>query len=135
GLRGQDAPLPPGTCAMPQPGQPPRVPPPSARTYPDQIVYLAFTSGTTGTPKGVMHSDNTLLANVRTMVADWGHNASTVLLTLSPMSHHIGTVALGQALVAGCELVMHDPFAGVGALEWIEATGATYVMGVPTHAI
>jgi acyl-CoA synthetase len=134
-LRASDASLPTGARAMPAPGQASKVPLPPASTHPDQIVYLAFTSGTTGTPKGVMHSDNTLLANGRAMVADWGHNESTVLLTLSPMSHHIGTVALEQALVAGCELVMHDPAAGVAALDWIEATEANYVMGVPTHAM
>ena len=107
--------------------------PPS--TNPDQIVYIAFTSGTTGTPKAVMHSDNTLLANGRAMVADWGQNDRTVLLTLSPLSHHIATVGLAQSLVSGCELVVHDSTAGVAPLDWIEATGATYVMGVPTHAI
>lgn len=30
---------------------------------------------------------------------------------------------------------MHDPSAGVTVVDWIETTGATYVMGVPTHAI
>jgi acyl-CoA synthetase len=104
-------------------------------THSDQVVYLAFTSGTTGLPKGVMHSDNTLLANGRAMVADWGQNARTVLLTLAPMSHHVGTVALGQTLIAGCELVMFDSAAGVSALDWILETKATYVMGVPTHAM
>lgn len=102
---------------------------------PDKIVYLAFTSGTTGAPKGVMHSDNTLLANARAMVADWGHDAHTILLSLSQMSHHIGTVALCQALVGGFELVLSDSAAGIAPIEWIEQTGATYVMGVPTHAI
>ncbi len=102
---------------------------------PDQVVYLAFTSGTSGSPKGVMHSDNSLLANARAMVADWGHGHDTVLLTLSQMSHHIGTVALTQSLVGGFELVLSDPAAGIDPIDWIEQTGATYVMGVPTHAM
>jgi acyl-CoA synthetase len=102
---------------------------------PDKVVYIAFTSGTTGKPKGVMHSDNTLLANGRAMVKDWRHNADTVILTLSPMSHHIGTVALEQSLVAGCELVVNDPPSGMSSLDWVLESGATYVLGVPTHAI
>jgi acyl-CoA synthetase len=102
---------------------------------PDQVVYLAFTSGTTGQPKGVMHSDNTLLANGRALVTDWAHDERSVILTLSPMSHHIGVVALEQSLVAGCELVLTDRRAGIAPIDWIEQTGATYVMGVPTHAI
>jgi acyl-CoA synthetase len=108
---------------------------PPVDTNPDKIVYLAFTSGTTGTPKGVMHSDNTLLANGRAMVEDWHHDARTVLLSLSPMSHHIGTVAVEQMMAAGLELVVNDPPAGLTPLDWIIETGATYVMGVPTHAM
>jgi len=102
---------------------------------PDKVTYLAFTSGTTGEPKGVMHSDNTLLANCRDLVRDWGHDHTTVLLTLSPLSHHIAWVAVGQALAAGMELVVDDPPAGMSRLDWLIETGATYVMGVPTHAM
>jgi acyl-CoA synthetase len=102
---------------------------------PDRIIYLAFTSGTTGAPKGVMHSHNTLLANGRAMVEDWFHDHRTILLSMSPMSHHIGTVAVEQMLAAGLELVVDDPPAGSKPLDWIVETGATYVMGVPTHAI
>ena len=134
-LKTPDAKVPSGADPMPSPGQSSRLPLPAPSAHPDQIVYLAFTSGTTGPPKGVMHSDNTLLANARAMVSDWGQNEKSVLLTLSPISHHIGTVALAQALVAGCELVTHDHTAGIAALDWIETTGATYVMGVPTHAM
>jgi acyl-CoA synthetase len=108
---------------------------PEAANNPDKIVYLAFTSGTTGQPKGVMHSDNTLLANGRAMVRDWHHDARTVLYSHSPLSHHIGTVAIEQSLVAGCELVLNDPGAGKKPLDWILESGATYVMGVPTQAI
>jgi acyl-CoA synthetase len=108
---------------------------PDADTNPDKIVYLAFTSGTTGLPKGVMHSDNTLLANGRAMVQDWHHDERTVLYSHSPLSHHIGTVAIEQTLVAGCELVLNDLPSGKKPLDWIIESRATYVMGVPTHAI
>jgi len=108
---------------------------PLVETDPDKIVYLAFTSGTTGMPKGVLHSDNTLLANGRAMVRDWHHDENTVLYTHSPLSHHIATVALAQGLAAGFEVVLHDLKPGVKPLDWLLETGATYVMGVPTHAI
>ena len=102
---------------------------------PDKIVYLAFTSGTTGMPKGVLHSDNTLLANGRAMVKDWHHDDKTILFSHSPLSHHIGTVAIEQSLVAGFEVVVNDIPVGKKPLDWIVETGATYVMGVPTHAM
>lgn len=102
---------------------------------PDKVVYLAFTSGTTGVPKCVMHSDNTLLANARDLVQDWQHGADTRLLSLSPLSHHIAWVAVAQWLVAGCTLITDNPPAGTSRLDWIIETGATYVMGVPTHAM
>lgn len=134
GCEGDDKPLPAGSHPMPDRSQLGGVT--SAHvTDPDKIVYLAFTSGTTGEPKGVLHSDNTLLANGRALVADWHHDAQTVLVTLSPMSHHIGTVALEQALVAGFELVMFTPSPTRTTLDWVLETGATYVMGVPTHAM
>jgi len=119
-------------ASFPAPGGPCEIPPVAD---PDKITYLAFTSGTTAAPKGVMHSDNTLLANGRAMVADWHHDASTVLLSLSPMSHHIGTVAVEQMMAAGFELVVNDPPRGMAPLDWALECGATYVMGVPTHAI
>jgi acyl-CoA synthetase len=102
---------------------------------PDRVVYLAFTSGTTGMPKGVMHSDNTLLANARAMVRDWRHDERSVLLSLSPLSHHIAWVGVAQCLVAGMEMVVNDPPRGMSPLDWMVETGATYVMGVPTHAM
>src|SRR5690606_27881223 len=102
---------------------------------PDKVTYLAFTSGTTGVPKCVMHSDNTLLANARDLVRDWGHGPDTVLLSLSPLSHHIAWVGVAQWVLSGCRLVTDDPPAGMSRLDWIVSTRATYVMGVPTHAM
>jgi len=108
---------------------------PPVDSDPDKIVYLAFTSGTTGMPKGVLHSDNTLLANGRAMVHDWHHDDKTVLYSMSPLSHHIATVAIAQSLCAGFELAVNDLKPGKKPLDGLIETHATYVMGVPTHAI
>lgn len=102
---------------------------------PDSVAYLAFTSGTTGKPKCVMHSANTLLANGRDLARDWALSSNDVILTLSPLSHHIAWVAASQWLSCGATLVVDDPAAGMTKLDWIIHTGATYVMGVPTHAM
>src|SRR6266851_7900768 len=121
--------------AAPFPCEGGALPLPPVDTNPDKVAYLAFTSGTTGTPKGVMHSNNTLLANARAMVEDWHHDERTILLSLSPLSHHIAAVALAQSLAAGMELAVNAPAAGMTPLDWTLETGASYVMGVPTHAM
>jgi acyl-CoA synthetase len=102
---------------------------------PDVVGYLAFTSGTTGTPKCVMHSANTILANARDMVSDWQVGLETRLMTLSPLSHHIAWVAASQWLLSGCRLYLGDPPEGMDQFDWLVETGATYVLGVPTHAM
>jgi acyl-CoA synthetase (AMP-forming)/AMP-acid ligase II len=101
---------------------------------PNQVMYLPFTSGTTGTPKGVLHSDNTLLATARMMARDW-HLEREVLYTLSPLSHNLGLGALVTALAAGGELVVHDLPRGRSLIDRLEETGANFLFGVPTHAI
>ena len=101
---------------------------------PNQIMYLPFTSGTTGEPKGVLHSDNTLLATARMMARDWRLERA-VLYTLSPLSHNLGLGALITALAGGGELVVHDLPRGASLLDRLEETHAEFLFGVPTHAI
>lgn len=116
-------------------GQPRKSIAKAADTEPDSVVYLAFTSGTTGKPKGVMHSDNTLLANVRAISADWKFNAQSVIYSLGPLSHNLGFGAMIATLAVGAELVVHDRKRGESLVDRLNETGATFVFGVPTHAI
>jgi acyl-CoA synthetase (AMP-forming)/AMP-acid ligase II len=102
---------------------------------PNRVIYLPFTSGTTGEPKGVMHSDNTLLANARALAGDWNFCADSVIYTFSPLSHNLGLGAMIAAIVAGGELVVHDAPRGASLLDRLIETGATFLFGVPTHAI
>lgn len=102
---------------------------------PNVVSYLAFTSGTTGRPKGVMHSDNTLLANARAMIGDWRFGADTVIYSMSPLSHNLGFGSLVMAVAAGGELVVHDVARGASVLDRLAEVGATFIVGVPTHAM
>ncbi len=111
------------------------VPPTPPIDNSDLIGYLAFTSGTTGTPKCVMHSANTILANARDLVTDWQIGSETRLMTLSPLSHHIAWVAASQWLLSGCRFFLGDPPDGTDQFGWLVETDANYVLGVPTHAM
>ncbi|HEY8611315.1 MAG TPA: class I adenylate-forming enzyme family protein [Roseomonas sp.] len=123
----------PGTEAVwPETGAAVEVPP---IPDPDGVVYLAFTSGTTGAPKGVMHSDNTLLGNARAIVADWQLGETDVITSLSPLSHNLGFGSLVIALLCGAELVVHDLPRGRSLFDRLVETNTSYLVGVPTHAI
>lgn len=109
------------------------LPPPA--DDPDRVSYIAFTSGSTGSPKGVMHSDNTLLVTARAICRDWRIRPETVISTLSPFSHNLGIGAMMTALMAGAELVIHDTPRGESLIDRLTETGVEYLIGVPTHAI
>ena len=102
---------------------------------PNRVIYLPFTSGTTGAPKGVMHSDNTLLANARALAKDWDFGPRSVIYSFSPLSHNLGFGAMVAAFAAGGELVVHDVPRGSSLGDRLIETGATFLFGVPTHAI
>lgn len=106
-----------------------------AQQNPNRILYLPFTSGTIGVPKGVMHSDNTLLANARALTADWNIDRNSVLYSLSPLSHNLGFGTMIMSLLVGGELVIHDLGRGRSLVDRLIESGVTFLVGVPTHAI
>ena len=113
----------------------PAVEPRPVDENPDTVVYLAFTSGTTGQPKGVMHTDNTLLANARALSHDWSLGAESVIYSMSPLSHNLGFGAAIMTFARGGEFVIHDVPRGGSLVDRIVETGGTFMIGVPTHAI
>jgi acyl-CoA synthetase len=106
-----------------------------AEAHSDSVIYLAFTSGSTGQPKGVMHSSNTLLSPVRAMVQDWALDNGVVIYSLSPLSHNLGFGAMLTALTTGGSLVAHDLSRGDSVAQRMAETGTEFAFGVPTHAI
>jgi fatty-acyl-CoA synthase len=71
------------------------------RAHPDDIAVIGYTGGTTGRPKGVVHTHATLLASVMMMAAEWEWPDELRLLVSTPVSHAAGVLALPCALLGG----------------------------------
>src|SRR6185369_13927613 len=75
----------------------------------DELTELMFTSGTTGEPKGVMHTSNTLLGTGLRFIANTGLKSDDVVLMASPLAHQTGFLyGMGAALALKTKLVLQD---------------------------
>ncbi|HET8705713.1 MAG TPA: AMP-binding protein [Pseudomonadales bacterium] len=57
---------------------------------PNSVKLIQYTSGTTGSPKGVLHSHNTLASAVMAAGQHWGLQAGETMLMASPVTHVTG---------------------------------------------
>jgi acyl-CoA synthetase (AMP-forming)/AMP-acid ligase II len=97
----------------------------------DTIMRMAFTSGTTGNPKGVMHSHNTTLAAARILNGDVGLTADDVMMIWLPLGLNWGYLTLIQSILAGAQAVLLDRFRPATALDLIERERVTYIPTAP----
>jgi malonyl-CoA/methylmalonyl-CoA synthetase len=100
---------------------------------PDDTALLVFTSGTTGTPKGVPLSHGNLLATSAAIEVAWRWTPGDRLLLALPLFHVHGLgVGLHGTLLAGASAVILPRFRVDAVLDAIAATRATLMFGVPT---
>lgn len=99
------SPLPAGAVAWADALAAGRAPSPLA-TGPDDLAVLPYTSGTTGLPKGCLHTHRTLMSNA--VGGQWSHaGAETVALGVVPMFHITGLMYLVLGSVfAGATVVL-----------------------------
>ncbi len=75
----------------------------------DDVMQLLYTSGTTGEPKGVMHTANTLLSNLRPYAERLQLGRQDVVLMASPMAHQTGFMyGLMMPIMLGATAVLQD---------------------------
>jgi long-chain acyl-CoA synthetase len=98
---------------------------------PDEPALLLSTSGSTGQPKLVAHSQATL-ASIATRLTSLNVQAGDVVAFFMPMVHASGLVTFLTSLLAGASLVMLDANDPDGILDAVEAHSCTYLAGLPT---
>jgi len=99
---------------------------------PQDIALLAYTSCTTGKPKGVPLTHARLAISIRSAMASWRWSADDVLAHALPLYHQHGLSGLHAALIAGGTVHIRSRFSPADLVRTIERTGATVLFGVPT---
>ncbi|MCK6396413.1 cyclohexanecarboxylate-CoA ligase [Zoogloea sp.] len=96
---------------------------------PDDVLLLMYTSGTTGEPKGVMHTSNTLFSNLHAYIAAMELGHDDVILGASPMAHLTGYAYLAMLpLILNATTVLQDIWEARRALQIACAEGVTFSM-------
>jgi cyclohexanecarboxylate-CoA ligase len=97
---------------------------------PNDITQLLYTSGTTGDPKGVMHTSNTLLSILTKYEERLGLGGNDIIFMASPMGHQAGFMyGLMMGPMLGAKLVLQDIWNADQAALLIQDEAVTYTMG------
>lgn len=107
----------------------PRLEPVSVRG--EATAVLAYTSGTTGRPKGVPLSHASLLASIRGVMMVWRWSEDDVLVHALPLTHQHGLGGVHATLLAGSRAVVMPRFEPDGLLEALREESATVLFAVP----
>lgn len=97
---------------------------------PDEVIQLLYTSGTTGEPKGVMHSSNTMLSNLEYFAKRLGLGVDDVIHMPSPLAHQLGFMyGIVLPIMLGGTAILQDIFSAPEMARQIRDEGASFTMG------
>ena len=99
------------------------------RMRPDEVMQLLYTSGTTGEPKGAVHTSNTHFSNLTLLAERCGLTGEHVVFMPSPMAHQTGFgIGIEMPLMLGAKTVLQDVWEAETALARIQDEGVHFMM-------
>jgi fatty-acyl-CoA synthase len=98
----------------------------------DTPLLLVYTSGTTGQPKGAVHTQGNLLANMAIAAQVQGMTAADTVLTVLPL-FHVGGLGIQTlpALSVGAQVVLFSRFDAAATLACLHHERPTLTLQVP----
>ncbi len=104
---------------------------PAVTAADDDMLYIMYTSGTTGLPKGVVHSHSTAIWAILTIAATTDYHEGDIYLGALPMFHVGALTPLAVNVYAGATSVVMRAFDPTLAWELIEREKITTGLAVP----
>jgi len=102
----------------------------------DATAQIIFTSGTTGEPKGVVHTHNTLDLGLRCVSEPLRLTGDDVVLMFSPLGHQTGyLLGMCMPLRYGMKFVLQDLWDPAVMLRLVAEEGVTWTMGATTFVL
>ena len=99
----------------------------------DDVLLIGYTSGTTGHPKGVMHS-HVIIRNVIDRINRFGVTFDDAVVNNLPMFHLYGySESAMLAILSGARQILMESFDAAETLRLVEAERATIIHGFDTH--
>ena len=100
------------------------------RPDPNHVKLLMYTSGTTSQAKGVLHTHNTIAAEIGNFI-DWlKFDENDVVLMPSPLAHITGYLyGIQLPITLGCPVVLMETWDVAKAADLIEANNVTFTLG------
>lgn len=97
---------------------------------PNAVKLILYTSGTTGRPKGVLHSHNSMEYAVRRAIEHWGQGDGDTILMASPVTHITGYGSgLELPIQSGMRAVFMERWNAAEGVALIDSEQATMSMG------
>lgn len=101
---------------------------------PDAMAFVLLSSGTTSTPKGVVHSINTIRYAVEQLLRRWGLTRQDCLLVVTEFGF-VGGLVFGYlpSILSGATAVLLQRWEAADAVRLIERHRCSYTLLMPTH--
>ena len=99
---------------------------------PSDLAVIAYTSGTTGRPKGAMQSHRGVVAAAVGTALMAARTAEDRVISALPLFHVYGSCVMNAAMLAGSMLITLPRFSEIAMLSAIATHRATLMDGVPT---